>query len=112
MTVSLAGTESINVVAVGGSTQTLAAVATSIGNDIRLSANCVVTMPTAVRGAFCYAIVRQAASAGPYTITFTSVRWAAGVAPTMSTPANAIDRYDFVSDGTVWLGIVTGQNFS
>lgn len=110
-TIGLNGTESVNVVSTGGSAQTLAAVATDIGNDITLSANLTVTMPTPARGAFCYAIVRQAASGGPYTITFSGVKWPGGTAPTMSTSASAFDRYDFVSDGTYWYGIITGQAF-
>lgn len=103
--IGFSGTESINVVATSGSAQTLAAVATSIGNDVTLSASCTFTMPTAARGAFCYAIVRQASSGGPYTATFTGVKWPAGTIPTMSTAASAVDRYDFVSDGTNWYGM-------
>lgn len=104
-TLGLAGTESINLVAASGAAQTLAAVATDIGNDFTLSANCTFTMPTAARGAFCYALCRQAASGGPYTATFTGVKWPGGTPPVMSTGASAADRYDFVSDGTNWYGM-------
>lgn len=110
-TIGLLGTESVNVVGTSGTTQTLAAVATDIGNDITLSANCAITMPAAARGAFCYALMRQAV-AGGFTVTFTSVKWPSGTAPTMSSTASSIDRYDFVSDGTSWYGVVAGQRFS
>ncbi len=109
-TIGLNGTENVNVVATSGGSQSLAAVATDIANDVTLSASCTFTMPTAAAGAFCYIICRQASSGGPYTATFTSVKWPGGTAPTMSTAASAVDRYDFVSDGTHWYGITAGQN--
>jgi hypothetical protein len=113
-TIELAGTESVNVVATSGSSKTLAAPATDIGNDYTLSANCTFAMPTATRGGFCYAIVRQPASGGTYTYTatFTGVKWPGGTAPTMSTGVSAVDRYDFISDGTSWYGVISGQAFA
>jgi hypothetical protein len=116
LTIAVNGVESVNIVASSaGTTQTLAAVATDIGNDITLQSgdNLTVTMPTATRGAFCYCIVRQPASGTTTnTVTFTGVKWPGGTAPTMTTGASKYDRYDFVSDGTVWIGCITGQNFS
>jgi hypothetical protein len=104
------GTEPVNVVAAAGGSQTLPAVATQMTSDLTLSANVTVTMPTAVNGAFCNVRVRQAHSGGPYTVTFTSVKWPGGNAPTQSTGADNVDHYSFVSDGTVWYGFVNGQN--
>lgn len=112
-TVGLNGTENVNVVATSGATQNLASVATSIGNDITLSANCTIGMLTPLtRGAFSYVILRQAASGGPYTATFSGVKWPGGTAPTMSTAASAVDRYDFVCDGSTWYGVISGQAFA
>lgn len=101
------GTETVNVVAVSGVSQTLSLV----GNDITLSANCTLTMPSPARGAWCYSLVRQSAALGPYTATFTSVKWPSSTPPVMSTGASAVDRYDFVCDGTTWYGIIVGQSF-
>ena len=112
VTVSVSGQETINVVAASGGSQTLAAVATATGSDITLSANLTVTMPAAARGAYCYTVIRQASSGGPYTVSFTGVKWPAGSAPTMSAGASAVDMFDFRSDGTSWFGAVAGQAFS
>jgi hypothetical protein len=110
------GVESVNVVSSSaGTAQTLAAVGTSVGNDITLQSanNLTVTMPTATRGAFCYCIIRQPASGTTTnTVTFTGVKWPGGTPPTISTGASVIDRFDFVSDGTSWFGATTGQKFS
>lgn len=111
--IGLNGTESVNVIVGAGTAQTLAAPATDIGNDITLTSanNLVLTMPTPARGAYCYAIVRQPASGTTTnTVTWTSVKWNLGTAPTMSTGASVYDFYQFVSDGTVWMGFVGGQN--
>ena len=105
----LSGSVSENVVAAGGAAQTLSPVASAIGNDITLSANCTITMPTAARGAYCYARLHQAATGGPYTATFTGVRWAGGIVPTMTITASAIDLYEFQSDGTHWFNVTTAQ---
>jgi hypothetical protein len=110
--IGLAGKESVNVVAVGGAAQTLAAPATDIGNDITLSANLTVTMPAGVRGSYCWALLRQASAGGPFTAAFTGVKWAAGLAPVMSAGASAVDLYYFEYDGTNWYGTVAGQAFA
>jgi hypothetical protein len=100
------------VVATAGATQTLPAVSTDTGSDLTLSANLTITLPTAARGAYCYARIRQAASGGPYTVTHTGVFWPGGTVPTMSTGASAIDEYEYRSDGTHWYGAVRGQAFA
>jgi hypothetical protein len=96
-------------------TVTTTATLALFGNEYTLTSgdNCTFTMPTAAAGAFCWATVKQPASGTTTnTITFTSVKWPGGTAPTMSTGASAIDRYDFWSDGTSWFGVITGQKFS
>lgn len=107
--VPLANPEAVTVVAAAGAGLTL--LPTVVGYDVTLTANLTVTMPKAVRGQFGYIIVRQAATGGPFTVTLSGAKWPGGSAPTMSTGAGAIDRYDYVSDGTLWLAIITGQNF-
>ncbi|HEY1673353.1 MAG TPA: hypothetical protein VGG50_11605 [Streptosporangiaceae bacterium] len=67
-------------------------------------------------------IITQAASGGPYTVTWPhtgsptasapTVKWAAGVAPTMSVGASAADMYELSTlDGITWVGRAT-QNVS
>lgn len=110
--VVLDGSVSENVVASAGAAQTLPPPTLNIGNDFTLSANLVVTMPTGVIGGYCYNRVHQAASGGPYTVTYTGVKWAGGTAPTMSTGAGATDQYEFVYDNvsSVWRGVIAYQN--
>ena len=59
-------------------------------------------------------IIIQAASGGPYTVTWPhngspttaspTVNWAGGTAPTMSAGAGAMDKYELVTyDGAVWI---------
>lgn len=67
-------------------------------------------------------IIKQAASGGPYTVTWPhtgsptttscTVKWAGGTAPTMSTGAGAEDVYDLDTyDGATWYGSAK-QNMS
>lgn len=50
--------------------------------------------------------VTQGPSGGPYTVTWpaTIVKWPGGVAPTLSTAANAVDLISFYYDGTDYFG--------
>lgn len=50
-------------------------------------------------------IVRLTSNAGGSTVTWPTVKWAAGVAPTQSTPSK-IDVYTFIHDGTSIYGSV------
>jgi len=110
--IALNGTENVNIVGASGSSVTLPSPSVAIGNDITLSANCTVTMPAVQQGDFCYCYVQQVASGSPYTITFSGVNWTGGIAPVMSTSANAVDRYDFVCRATQWYGTVTAQGYT
>lgn len=109
-TISVNANESVNVVAASGSAVTLADPATHIGNDITLSANCTITMPTASLGLVCWVLIHQAASGGPYTVTWPSagsstgdVNWPNAAAPTMSTSAGYVDLYEFLgTSGGYW----------
>jgi hypothetical protein len=76
-----------------------------------LNTNCTFTMPTAVMGkSFILSLVQD--STGGRTATFTSVKWPAGSAPTITTTATTgRDLIAFFSDGTSWYGSAI-QNFS
>lgn len=67
-------------------------------------------------------VIKQAASGGPYTVTWPkpgspttsapAVYWAGGTAPTMTATANATDMYELsTTDGVRWYGRAT-QNVS
>jgi hypothetical protein len=70
-----------------------------------------VTMPTATAGKSFILIVRQPASGTATTVTFTSVKWPASTAPTITATLSRADIIAFFSDGTNWYGSAV-QNFT
>ena len=80
--------------------------------DLTLTGNCTFTFPTATAGRQFTLIINQDAT-GSRTITWPStVRWAAGTAPTITATASKTDIISFVAEGTYWLGFVGGQNYT
>ena len=75
------------------------------------STACVFTMPTATAGRSFVLYLKQAATTGLGTATFTSVKWAGGTAPTITATAGKMDILSFVADGTNWYGSAI-QNFT
>jgi hypothetical protein len=70
-----------------------------------------VTMPTATAGKSFILMVRQPASGTATTVTFTSVKWPASTAPTVTATLSRADFFAFFSDGTNWYGSSV-QNFT
>ena len=70
------------------------------------STACTFTMPTATAGKSFILLLKQAASTGNGTATFTSVKWGTAGTPTMTATAGKMDIFSFVSDGTNWYGSV------
>ena len=68
------------------------------------STACTFTMPTATAGTSFVLLLKQAASTGNGTATFTGVKWNALGAPTITATAGKMDILTFVSDGTNWYG--------
>jgi fibronectin-binding autotransporter adhesin len=68
------------------------------------STACTFTMPTATAGKSFILLLKQAASTGNGTATFTSVKWNSAGAPTITATAGKMDILTFVSDGTNWYG--------
>ena len=68
------------------------------------STACTFTMPTATAGKSFVLLLKQAASTGNGTATFTSVKWNAVGAPTVTATAGKMDIFTFVADGTNWYG--------
>jgi hypothetical protein len=75
------------------------------------STACTFTMPTATAGKSFVLLLKQAASTGNGTATFTSVKWSGGTAPTITATAGRMDILSFFADGTNWYGSAT-QNFT
>jgi hypothetical protein len=78
---------------------------------LTLTASAVITMPTAVAGKSFILLLRQDAT-GSRTVTWTTVSWAGGTAPTITSTASKQDIYSFFSDGTSWYGVTVGQNYT
>jgi len=104
-------TENINTVANSGATETIAAPSSQTVNDITLTANCALTLPTAVAGQSFILILRQNATGG-WTVSWVgNALWSGGIEPTLTSTANAVDVISFLCvDGTNWFGFVSGQD--
>jgi hypothetical protein len=75
------------------------------------STACTFTMPTATAGKSFTLFLKQAATTGAGTATFTGVKWSGGTAPTITSTAGRMDILNFFADGTNWYGSAT-QNFT
>ena len=78
---------------------------------ITLTGNATITMPTAVSGKSFIMYLKQDAT-GSRTVTWSTVKWAGGTAPTITATASRQDILSFFSDGTNWFGVVVGQNYT
>ena len=78
---------------------------------ITLTGNATITMPTAVSGKSFIMYLKQDAT-GSRTVTWSTVKWAGGTAPTITSTASRQDIYSFFSDGTNWYGVIVGQNYT
>ena len=70
------------------------------------STACTFTMPTATAGKSFVLLLKQAASTGNGTATFTSVKWGTAGAPTITAAAGKMDILTFIADGTNWYGSI------
>jgi hypothetical protein len=98
-----------SVVAIGTvtSTNTIALTNGTIQTaTLTASTACTFTMPTATAGKSFTLLLKQAASTGNGTATFTSVKWGTAGAPTITATAGKMDILTFVADGTNWYGSV------
>jgi hypothetical protein len=68
------------------------------------STACTFTMPTNVAGKSFVLLLKQAASTGNGTATFTNVKWGTAGAPTITATAGKMDILSFIADGTNWYG--------
>ena len=102
-------TESVNAVGTVTSAATLSlATGTVLTATLTASTACAFTMPAAGAGKSFVLMLKQAASTGGGTATFTNVKWGSSGAPTITSAAGKMDILSFFSDGTNWYGSVAG----
>ena len=98
-----------SVVAIGTvtSTNTIALTSGTVQTaTLTASTACTFTMPTATAGKSFVLLLKQAATTGAGTATFTSVKWGTAGAPTITSTAGKMDILTFVADGTNWYGSI------
>lgn len=78
--------------------------------QLTLTGNATITMPTATAGKSFVIMLKQDAT-GSRSVTWSTVTWPGGTAPTITGTASKQDIYSFFADGTNWYGGVIGQNF-
>ena len=67
-------------------------------------------MPTATAGKSF--LLKLRTGAGGYTVTWSTVKWPGGTAPTLTSTASRMDIFSFFADGTNWYGCTVGQNYT
>jgi hypothetical protein len=70
------------------------------------STACTFTMPTATAGKSFVLLLKQAATTGNGTATFTGVKFGTSGAPTITATAGKMDILTFIADGTNWYGSI------
>jgi hypothetical protein len=70
------------------------------------STACTFTMPTATAGKSFVLLLKQAATTGNGTATFTDVKFGSAGAPTITATAGKMDILTFIADGTNWYGSI------
>ena len=78
---------------------------------ITLTGNATITMPTATSGKSFVMFLRQDATGGR-TVTWSTVKWPGGTAPTITATASRQDILSFFADGTNWYGVTVSQNYT
>lgn len=78
--------------------------------QLTLTGNATITMPTAAAGKSFVIMLKQDGT-GSRTVTWSTVVWPGGTAPTITSTASKQDIYSFFSDGTSWYGATIGQSY-
>jgi hypothetical protein len=78
--------------------------------QLTLTGNATITMPAQGAGKSFIIMLKQDAT-GSRSVTWSTVTWPGGVAPTITGTASKQDIYSFFSDGTNWYGTTIGQNY-
>ena len=105
-------TESVVAIGTVSSSNTIALTSGTVQTaTLTASTACTFTMPTATAGKSFVLMLKQAASTGNGTATFTGVKWSGGTAPTITATAGKMDILSFFADGTNWYGSFS-QNYT
>lgn len=73
--------------------------------QVTLAGNRTLSNPTNMKAGNTYVLTVKQDATGSRTLAFGSnYKWPSGVAPTLSTAANAVDKFSFISDGTNMFG--------
>jgi hypothetical protein len=100
-------TESVVVIGTVSSSSTLSLTSGTVQTaTLTASTACTFTMPTATAGKSFVLLLKQAASTGNGTATFTGVKWGTSGAPTITATAGKMDILTFIADGTNWYGSI------
>jgi hypothetical protein len=100
-------TESVVAIGTVGSSSTLSLTNGTVQTaTLTASTACTFTMPTATAGKSFVLLLKQAASTGNGTATFTGVKWGTAGAPTITATAGKMDILSFITDGTNWYGSI------
>jgi hypothetical protein len=100
-------TETVVVIGTVTSTNTLSLASGTVQTaTLTASTACTFTMPTATAGKSFVLLLKQAASTGSGTATFTGVKWNTASAPTITAAAGKMDILTFIADGTNWYGSI------
>lgn len=78
---------------------------------LTLTGSATITMPTATAGKSFILLLKQDGT-GSRTVTWSTVKWPGGTAPTITSTASRQDIYSFFADGTNWYGTTVGQNYT
>lgn len=104
-------TDYVETVSAIGTVSTASTLSLSSGTvltaTLTASTACTFTMPTATAGKSFVLLLKQAASTGNGTATFTGVKWNSFGAPVITATAGKMDILTFVADGTNWYGSYT-----
>lgn len=110
-TATFQGVRETTTVTTVAATHTVTNTAASI-SILTLTANTAFTFPAAAAGGQFTLLLTQDATGSRVPTWPSTVRWAGGTAPTLTTTAAKTDVLTFLSDGTYWLGFVGGLNFT
>ena len=78
---------------------------------VTLTGNATITMPTATSGKSFLLLLKQDGTGGR-TVTWSTVKWPGGTAPTITSTASRQDIFSFFADGTNWYGVTVSQNYT
>lgn len=79
--------------------------------QLTLTGNATITMPTATAGKSFIIMLKQDATGGR-SVTWSTVKYPGGTAPTITATASKQDIFSFFADGTNWYGTTIGLNYT